>query len=242
MSEKNGRVPFVEIRDVSKTYLDHVSVPALNGVSLGLEKGEFAAVAGPSGSGKTTLLNVIGALDTPDRGTIRIGEIELTATPAFMLADFRLRHLGFVFQAYNLFPVLTVLENLEFVAALQGMEATQRRRRAVELLEAVGMAGESGKLPMELSGGQQQRVAVLRAILTRPEIVLADEPTANLDSANGALLLDLMEKLNREQGITFLFSTHDALVMQRARRLIRLKDGRIDSDEQRPGTQLPAAP
>jgi putative ABC transport system ATP-binding protein len=235
MSENNGRIPFLELKDVSKTYLDHVRVPALRGISLTLEKGEFAAVAGPSGSGKTTLLNVIGALDTPDSGTIRIGEVELTATPAARLADFRLFHLGFVFQTYNLFPVLTVLENLEFVATLQGMKPNERRNRAIELLEAVGMAAESGKRPMELSGGQQQRVAVLRAILTRPEIVLADEPTANLDSTNGALLLDLMEKLNREQGITFLFSTHDALVMQRARRLIHLKDGSIDSDERRPG-------
>jgi putative ABC transport system ATP-binding protein len=178
---------------------------------------------------------VVGALDQPDSGHVRIGGVDLTATPPDELADFRLRHIGFVFQAYNLLPVLTALENLEFIPALQGEPKEQRIRRAEELLEAVGLAEIRNKRPNELSGGQQQRVAVLRAILTEPEVVLADEPTANLDSTNASLLLDMMEKLNREKRITFLFSTHDPLVMERARRLIRLRDGMVVSDENREG-------
>ena len=217
----------VEMENVSKTYRDHVDVPALRDVTLTLEKGDFAAVVGPSGSGKTTLLNIAGALDDPDQGKVRIRGIDLTATPPDKLADFRLRHIGFVFQSYNLFPVLSVLENLEFVPALQGVPKNERRARAAALLEAVGMEELGGKRPNELSGGQQQRVAVLRAILTEPALVLADEPTANLDSANAFNLLDMMEKLNREKQITFLFSTHDQRVMERARKLIRLRDGRV---------------
>lgn len=217
----------VEIEHVSRTYHDHVDVPALRDVSLELEKGEFAAVVGPSGSGKTTLLNLIGGLDRPDQGSIRIGGLELTTTPADQLAEFRLRHLGFVFQFYNLFPVLSVLENLEFVPALQGIPKSDRRSRAGNLLAAVGMAELGDKRPNELSGGQQQRVAVLRSILTEPELVLADEPTANLDSANASNLLDMMEQLNRDRGITFLFSTHDPRVMERAHKLVRLRDGRV---------------
>ena len=221
----------IELINVSKTYRDHVSVHALSELNLSLEKGEFAAAVGPSGSGKTTLLNLIGAIDTPDTGTIRIAGIETTATPADQLAEFRLRRLGFVFQSFNLFPVLSVLENLEFVPALQGVPKPDRIRRAESLLETVGMRDLRDKRPDELSGGQQQRVAVLRAILPEPELVLADEPTANLDSENAALLLDLMERLNRERAVTFLFSTHDPAVMRRARRLIRLKDGRLIGDE-----------
>lgn len=217
----------VQLEHVSKTYRNHVEVPALRDVTVSMDKGEFAAVVGPSGSGKTTLLNMVGALDKPDEGVIRIAGLDLTATPPDKLADFRLRHLGFVFQAYNLFPVLTVLENLEFVPTLQKMPKPERRSRAHALLEAVGMSELAGKRPNELSGGQQQRVSVLRAILTEPDLVLADEPTANLDSANAGNLLDMMEQLNREKGITFLFSTHDPLVMERARRLIRLKDGHV---------------
>lgn len=223
----------IELTDVSKTYHNHVSVRALSGVSLALEKGEFAACVGPSGSGKTTLLNLIGAIDTPDSGTIRIAGLEITSTPAGQLAEFRLRHLGFVFQSFNLFPVLSVIENLEFVPALQGMPKAERVDRAHRLLTEVGMRDLRDKRPDELSGGQQQRVAVLRAILPEPDLVLADEPTANLDSENAALLLDMMERLNRERGVTFLFSTHDPAVMSRARRLIRLRDGRIIADETR---------
>ncbi|HZT33990.1 MAG TPA: ABC transporter ATP-binding protein [Bryobacteraceae bacterium] len=221
----------IELTNVSKTYHDHVAVHALANINLAIEKGEFAAAVGPSGSGKTTLLNLIGALDTPDSGAIRIGELEITSTPAAKLADFRLRHLGFVFQSFNLFPVLSVLENLEFVPALRGLPKPDRVHRAEQLLEAVGMIDLRDKRPDELSGGQQQRVAVLRAILPEPDLVLADEPTANLDSENAALLLDMMERLNHERAVTFLFSTHDPAVMSRARRLIRLKDGRIVEDQ-----------
>ncbi len=221
----------IELTGVSRTYRNHVSVNALTGISLAIEKGQFVAAVGPSGSGKTTLLNLIGAIDTPDTGSIRIAGLDITSTPPAKLADFRLRHIGFVFQSFNLFPVLSVLENLEFVPALQGVPKQERVRRAELLLEAVGLRDLRDKRPDELSGGQQQRVAVLRAILPEPDLVLADEPTANLDSENASLLLDMMERLNRERAVTFLFSTHDPAVMRRARRLIRLKDGRLTGDE-----------
>lgn len=227
----------VEIQHVSKTYHDHVDVYALKDVTLGLEKRAFAAITGPSGSGKTTLLNVLGGLDRPDAGKIQVAGVDLTATPANQLADFRLHHIGFVFQAFNLLPVLSVVENLEFVPALQRVPRESRRKRARDLLKVVGLEEVGSKRPNELSGGQQQRVAVLRAIMTEPELVLADEPTANLDSANASLLLDMMERLNREKGITFVFSTHDPQVMERARRVIRLRDGAVIADE----TQSPAA-
>jgi len=234
MCEPN--MALVEVQHVSKTYHDHVDVHALNDVTLSLGKGSFAAVTGPSGSGKTTLLNVLGGLDRPDAGRIQIAGVDLTATPADQLADFRLHHIGFVFQAFNLLPVLSVVENLEFIPALQGIKTEKRRQRARELLNVVGLAQISGKRPNDLSGGQQQRVAVLRAIMTEPELVLADEPTANLDSVNAALLLDMMEQLNHDKGVTFVFSTHDPQVMQRAHRLIRLKDGALIADElQGPG-------
>ena len=232
----------VELENVTKTYQDHVAVHALRGVTLKLAPGSFAAVAGPSGSGKTTLLNIVGALDRPDEGCVRIAGVDLTATPPDQLADFRLRHIGFVFQAYNLLPILTALENLELIPALQGVPRAERMRRAEELLDAVGLADIGHKRPNELSGGQQQRVAVLRAILTEPEVVLADEPTANLDSTNASLLLDMMEKLNREKGITCLFSTHDPLVMGRAHRLIHLRDGVVVSDENRGAGGAQATP
>jgi putative ABC transport system ATP-binding protein len=227
----------VELIGVSKTYHDHVDVHALKDVTLSLEKGAFAAVTGPSGSGKSTLLNVLGGLDRPDGGTIQVAGVNLTATVAGQLADFRLHHIGFVFQAFNLLPVLSVVENLEFIPTLQGAPREKRRQHARDLLKAVGLEEIGSKRPSELSGGQQQRVAVLRAIMTEPELVLADEPTANLDSANASLLLDMMESLNREKGVTFVFSTHDPQVMQRARRSIRLKDGAVITDE----TQIPAA-
>jgi putative ABC transport system ATP-binding protein len=235
MSEPN--MALVNVQRVSKIYHDHVDVQALKHVTFSLEKGSFAALTGPSGSGKSTLLNVLGGLDRPDAGTIRVAGVDLTAAPAGQLADFRLLHIGFVFQAFNLLPVLNVVENLEFIPALQGMKTEMRRQRARELLKAVGLAEIGGKRPNELSGGQQQRVAVLRAIMTEPELVLADEPTANLDSANAALLLNMMERLNRDKGITFVFSTHDPQVMDRARRLIRLRDGAVIADE----PQTPAA-
>ena len=221
----------VQVQHVSKTYRDHVDVQALRDVTLDLETGAFAAVVGPSGSGKSTLLNLLGALDRPNEGTIRIAGTDLGTTPPGELADFRLQQIGFVFQAFNLLPVLSVQENLEFVANLQGMAKDKRHRRARALLESVGLSEIWSKRPNELSGGQQQRVAVLRAIMTEPAIVLADEPTANLDSANAAILLDMMEQLNRDKGITFLFSTHDPKVMERAHRLIRLRDGVVIADE-----------
>jgi putative ABC transport system ATP-binding protein len=229
MSEPNRAL--VDVQHVSKIYRDHVEVRALRDVTLQLNAGEFAAVVGPSGSGKSTLLHLMGALDRPDEGKIRIANVDLAATPSDQLAEFRLQHIGFVFQAFNLLPVLSVEENLEFVAALQGKTKPRRRERAAELLRAVGLQDIGDKRPNELSGGQQQRVAVLRAIMTEPAIVLADEPTANLDSVNASLLLDMMERMNREKGITFLFSTHDPQVMDRARRLVRLKDGAVVADE-----------
>lgn len=229
MSDHNAAI--VEVQHVSKTYRDHVDVHALRDVTLSLEPGSFAAVVGPSGSGKSTLLNLLGALDKPDSGTIRIAGVDITATPASQLAEIRLHKIGFVFQAFNLMPVLSVEENLEFVPTLQKAPKSKRKARARELLEAVGLIEIRNKRPNELSGGQQQRVAVLRAIMTEPAIVLADEPTANLDSVNIGILMDMMEKMNREKGITFLFTTHDPQVMKRAHRLIRLRDGALVSDE-----------
>jgi putative ABC transport system ATP-binding protein len=224
----------IRLVGVSRIYRNHVPVPALRGVSLSIDSGEFVAAVGPSGSGKTTLLNLIGGLDRPDEGSITVAGLELEAASPDTLAGYRLGHVGFVFQSFNLFPVLSVLENLEFVPALRGVAKLERRRRAESLLATVGMGDLAAKRPAELSGGQQQRVAVLRAIVSEPDLVLADEPTANLDSQNASLLLDFMEDLNRSRGITFLFSTHDPMVMQRARRLLRLKDGRlIDGEEPR---------
>ena len=222
----------IEAIDVSKVYDTRgVETRALDGVSLGLEKGEFSALAGPSGSGKTTLLNLLGALDTPTSGKIQFEGVELSELSPSALSELRLRKLGFVFQAYNLIPVLTARENVEFVMELQGVPSAKRRARAAEVLERVELAGLEEKRPLEMSGGQQQRVAVARAIASRPSIVLADEPTANLDSDTAIRLLELMAQLNREDGVTFLFSTHDPLVMEAARRVVRLRDGRIFQDE-----------
>jgi len=213
----------IEAIDVTKIYDTRgVETRALDGVSLGLEKGEFSALAGPSGSGKTTLLNLLGALDTPTSGKIRFEGVELSGLSPAALSELRLRKLGFVFQAYNLIPVLTARENVP---------SAKRRQRAAEVLERVELAGLEEKRPLEMSGGQQQRVAVARAIASRPSIVLADEPTANLDSDTAVRLLELMAQLNREDGVTFLFSTHDPLVMEAARRVVRLRDGRIFEDE-----------
>lgn len=222
----------IEAIDVTKVYETRgVKTRALDGVSLALEKGEFTALAGPSGSGKTTLLNLLGALDTPTSGKIQIEGTELSELSASALSALRLRKLGFVFQAYNLIPVLTARENVEFVMELQGISSSERRARANEVLERVELAGLGDKRPLEMSGGQQQRVAVARAIASRPSIVLADEPTANLDSGTATRLLELMAQLNREDGMTFLFSTHDPLVMETARRLVRLRDGRVIEDD-----------
>ena len=222
----------IEAIDVTKVYDTRgVETRALDGVTFGLEKGEFTALAGPSGSGKTTLLNLLGALDTPSSGKIQLDGVELSELSPSALSELRLRRLGFVFQAYNLIPVLTARENVEFVMELQGVPSKERRERADQVLTRVGLAGLEGKRPLEMSGGQQQRVAVARAIASRPSIVLADEPTANLDSETATRLLELMAQLNREDGVTFLFSTHDPLVMGAARRVVRLHDGRISNDE-----------
>jgi len=221
-------------RGVTKIYETRgVETPALRGVDLDIAEGEFTALSGPSGSGKTTLLNLFGALDVPTSGKLELDGQALDGLSRSELAELRLRKLGFVFQAYNLIPVFTALENVEFVMELQGVPASQRRERAESLLGEVGLVGLGSKRPLEMSGGQQQRVAVARAIASRPRIVLADEPTANLDSDTAGQLLELMEQLNQEHGITFLFSTHDPLVMEKARRTVRLKDGRIVADETR---------
>ncbi len=207
-----------------------LEVEALKGVTLTIEQGEFTALVGPSGSGKTTLLNLLGGLDSPDRGGIRLDGTELSGLSAGELSRFRLYHIGFVFQAYNLIPVLSAYENTEFILLLQGVPEQERRTRVLRLLKEVGLEGMERRRPFELSGGQQQRVAVARAIAARPRIVLADEPTANLDSKTAAALLDLMRDLNRQEGTTFLFSTHDSLVMDRAARTVRLRDGEILED------------
>ena len=218
----------VRLDKVSRIYRHGgIEVPALQDVDLEIRRGEFAALVGPSGSGKTTLLNLIGGLDSPTSGRIWIGDVETTRLPSARLADVRLRHIGFVFQEYNLIPVLSALENVEYVMLLQGVPERERRARSLALLQELGLGGMEHRRPGELSGGQQQRVAVARAIVSEPLIVLPDEPTANLDSTAGAALLDLMRKLNESKGITFVFSTHDPMVMQRARRIIRLRDGRI---------------
>lgn len=228
------RTAAVRTEDLWKIYRQEpVDIEAVRGVELRIEPGEFVAMAGPSGSGKTTLLNLIGGLTTATRGRIWIGGRDLTGMSGRERARLRLQYLGFVFQAYNLLPVLTALENAEFPLLLQGFPAEDRRRRVTELFERTGIAGLEDRRPGKLSGGQQQRVAVVRAVVGEPALVLADEPTANLDSTTSASLLDMMEQLNRDLGTTFLFATHDPRVMQRARRLIRLVDGAIDSDDRR---------
>ena len=208
---------------------DSIEVTALKDIDLDIAAGEFIALVGPSGSGKTTLLNLLGGLDHPTSGRLWVEDRELGAMSARELADMRLRRIGFVFQEYNLIPVLSALENVEYVMLLQGVADKERRRRALAVLADVGLTGLEHRRPGELSGGQQQRVAVARAIVAEPALVLADEPTANLDSITGAALMDMMRRLNETKGITFVFSTHDQMVMERARRLVHLKDGRVGS-------------
>ncbi len=207
------------------TGLDHVDVT--------IEDGEFVCLSGPSGSGKTTLLNAIGGLDTPDSGEIRMGDIRIDRLERGPLADMRLFHIGFVFQAYNLIPVLSARENVEFVMQVQGVSAAERSRKTRDILREVGLEGLEDRRPAQLSGGQQQRVAVARAIVSRPDLVLADEPTANLDSTAAAHLMGLFAELNESHGITFVIATHDKRVMSYARRLIKMRDGKIISDEAR---------
>ncbi|MCG8331859.1 MAG: ABC transporter ATP-binding protein [Chitinophagales bacterium] len=224
----------ITTKGVEKIYNpDKIPVKALNGVDLDIEEGEFTAIVGPSGSGKTTLLNIIGGLDRPTAGAVEVGGQDISELSDNQLIDFRKEHIGFVFQAYNLIPVLTASENVEFVMLLQNQSKEKRDARVKELMEAVGLEEKMDKRPSELSGGQQQRVAVARALASKPTFVLADEPTANLDSSSTANLLDIMARLNKEENITFIFSTHDQRVIDRARRVVTLVDGQIATDERR---------
>jgi putative ABC transport system ATP-binding protein len=221
----------VELRDVKKTYQEgKVEVPALRGVNLTIEEGGFLALAGPSGSGKTTLLNIIGGLDTADSGGVMVNGNNLNELSQSQLAEMRLHRIGFVFQAYNLIPVLSAVENVEYVMLLQGVVQAKRRERARAVLDDVNLGGLYDRRPAELSGGQQQRVAVARAIVSNPAIVLADEPTANLDSDTGRGLLEMMREMNEKKNVTFIFSTHDTMVMEFARRLVNIRDGMVDDD------------
>ena len=223
--------PVIVTKGITKTYQqDTIPVHALRGVDLTIDEGEFVAIVGPSGSGKTTLLNIIGGLDRPSAGYIEVGGKDISKFSDNALIDFRRDHIGFVFQAYNLIPVLTALENVEFVMLLQQLPKEKRNQRAMELLHAVGLDDKVNKRPIELSGGQQQRVAVARALASKPAFVLADEPTANLDSVSTGQLLDIMANLNQEEQMTFVFSTHDQRVIDRAHRVITLEDGKIISD------------
>ena len=232
----------ISIRNVSKVYRSGSNeVAALRGVSLEVERGEFLAVAGPSGSGKSTLLNLIGCLDAATGGEVLIDGRPVSGLDRKQLALFRRRHLGFVFQSFNLIPVLTAYENVSFAMSLVTRDATEVRRRSLEMLAEVGLQEMTGRRPGELSGGQQQRVAIARALVRKPPIVLADEPTANVDSATGEGLLELMRRLNRQLGATFIFSTHDAMVMDYAARLVRLQDGRVAADEHRSAGAGPGA-
>jgi len=230
----NGSNPIVELEDVHKLYEQgELEVKALDGITLSVEPGEFTALCGPSGSGKTTALNLIGALDSPSSGSVRLEGHELESMSRQELSHLRRDRIGFVFQAYNLLPVLTAYENAEIVLAVQGVDEDNRREKVMALLQEVGLEGMEDRRPSELSGGQQQRVAIARAMAADPAIILADEPTANVDSTTAETLLDMMENMNREHGVTFLFSTHDPRVMERARRIVRLVDGRVESDETR---------
>jgi putative ABC transport system ATP-binding protein len=221
----------VELTDVKKTYrVGPIEVPALRGISLHVAPGEFLAIAGPSGCGKTTLLNIIGGLDRADSGEVLVEGKNLQLLTSGDLAGLRLRRLGFVFQAYNLLPVLTAQENAEFTLLLQGVPVEQRKVRVQKLFAEIGLAGLEDRRPGALSGGQQQRVAVARAMVSEPALILADEPTANLDSVTATALLGVMEQLNRDHGTTFVYATHDPQVMEHAKRLIRLRDGQIASD------------
>ncbi|MDA7855423.1 ABC transporter ATP-binding protein [Cyclobacteriaceae bacterium] len=223
----------IELKNLSKIYNpETIPVRAINDVTLSVEEGEFTAIVGPSGCGKTTLLNMIGGLDISSEGSVDIGGVSINEMSESELTTFRLHHIGFVFQAYNLIPVLTAKENIEFIMVLQNRDAKTMQERSDDLLDRMGIKDQRDRRPSELSGGQQQRVAVARALASRPKFVLADEPTANLDSGSTEALLDIMAKLNKEEKITFIFSTHDQRVIDRAKRIIKLVDGEIVSDEQ----------
>ena len=227
-------MPIVRCRELTRDYPQgtHV-VHALQGVDLDIEEGEFTALMGPSGSGKSTLLNMIGALDQPSGGSVEIDGRDLGSLSKGQRSELRRDRIGFVFQSYNLVPVLTAIENTEFIMMLQKVPKAERQRRAREVLAQVGLEGLEHRRPSELSGGQQQRVAVARAIASKPALVLADEPTANLDTKTGDELIALMRELNQEHGVTFVFATHDPKVMEAARRVVRLRDGKIEADERK---------
>ena len=221
----------IKASNITKTYNETVvPVHALNGVDLSIEEGEFTAIVGPSGCGKTTLLNVLGGLDHPTSGTVQIGDTDITNMKDGALIDFRLKNIGFVFQAYNLIPVLTTFENVEFIMLLQKQDKKKRTERVMELLKQMQISEKAKQRPSELSGGQQQRVAVARALASKPKFILADEPTANLDSKSTSNLLDIMADMNREEKATFVFSTHDQRVIDKARRVVTLEDGKVVSD------------
>ncbi len=222
----------IKIHNLEKVY-DYKQIPvhAINGIDISFEEGEFTALVAPSGAGKTTFLNMLGGLDTPTSGSIEIGGVRIDMLSRNERTRFRLMNIGFVFQAYNLIPVLTAVENVEFIMELQGVSKSERRKRSLYLLEAVGILDKANVRPSKLSGGQQQRVAVARALASKPKFILADEPTANLDSISTENLLDIMLKLNKNEKITFIFATHDNRVVQRASRVITLEDGKVIKDE-----------
>lgn len=221
----------ISIQNIQKTYQSgNIKVQALQNINLTINKGEFTAIVGPSGSGKTTLLNIIGGLDSPTEGSVKINTTEITRLPENELIDFRLHHIGFIFQSYNLIPVLTAKENVEFLMLLQKQGDQYRNERTLKLMKAVGLEDQVDKKPSEMSGGQQQRVAVARALASKPSFVLADEPTANLDSTSSENLLDIMQRLNKDENTTFIFSTHDQRVIDKANRIITIEDGKVISD------------
>ena len=229
-----NRKEVIKAEKLSKVYkTGEIEVHALRGIDLTIGRGEFTAVAGPSGSGKTTFLNIVSGLDNPSEGRVFLDEKLISDMSGNELSDFRRDHIGFIFQSYNLIPVLTVKENIEYIMLLQGIAADVRKERVAAILKEVGLEGMEGRAPVQLSGGQQQRVAVARAMVSRPAIILADEPTANLDSATGSALLDMMRELNETKGMTFVFSTHDKMIMERAKRLVILRDGQVHKDETR---------
>ena len=233
-SGPDGGKVVIETRGLSRVYKQgEVEVPALRAVDFTVRAGEFLALAGPSGSGKSTLLNLVGVLDTPTGGSVQVAGKDVSRLSRSAAAKFRLGHIGFVFQAYNLLPVLTAYENAEYTLMLQGVARDARKEKVMPLMERVGIADLAERRPHELSGGQQQRVAVVRALAGNPALVLADEPTANLDSATADSLLALLEQLNREDHVTFVFASHDAQMLSRARRIVHLRDGRIEQDERR---------
>ena len=232
----NGKELLIVTEDLRKDYFEGgAAVPAVRGIDLTIRAGEFTAIVGPSGSGKTTLLNLVSGLDSPTGGKVWLKERLISEMSGGELSDLRRDHIGFIFQAYNLIPVLTVRENIEYIMLLQRVPDRERRARVAGILKEIGMEGFEGRFPPKISGGQQQRVAIARAMVSRPELILADEPTANLDSGTGSELLDMMRELNRRTGMTFLFSTHDPMVMERADRVITLHDGRVAKDEGKAG-------